>query len=214
MSNKQPRILLLDIETFPNEGYTWGKWQQDVIDFTNHWYILCFGYCWHGEPGGVKVVSLPDFKGYKAKTTDDKSLLAALHDLLDEADYVVAHNAKAFDLRKIFTRMIQHGMKPPSTFKVIDTLTEARKFSFNSSKLDDVGRDTKLGRKMPHTGFPLWLACHNGDRKGWDIMERYNKRDVVLLDKLFKRLKPWIGYLSGRGTPYVKRKDILGLRSA
>lgn len=27
-------VLLFDVESFPNEGYTWGKWEQDAIEFT------------------------------------------------------------------------------------------------------------------------------------------------------------------------------------
>lgn len=205
----RPNILLLDIETFPNTGFAWGKWEQDIIDFVDHWYILCFGYQWYGRKGGAKVISISDQKNYQPRVTRDEKIIHDLWHLLDEADVVVAHNAKQFDIRKIFTRMIQHGLGPPSRFSVVDTLKEARKFAFNSSKLDDVGRDTNLGRKMAHTGFPLWLACHNGDPKAWVNMKKYNKQDVILLKKWFKKVLPWIGYLGAAGTPYVKPKKII-----
>lgn len=200
------KTLLLDIETFPNTGYTWGKWEQDVIEFVDHWYILSFAYKWFRQKGGVQVLALPDFPKYKPRVTRDQLIIQRLHTLLDEADVVVAHNAAKFDVRRIFTRMVQYGIKPPSSFKVIDTLKEARKFSFNSSKLDDIGRDMKLGRKVHHTGFPMWLGCHEGNAADWANMKRYNKHDVVLLDKWLTRALPWIGYLKSTGTPYAKPK--------
>lgn len=201
------RKLLIDIETFPNEGYAWGKWEQNIIDYTNHWYVMCVGVQWYGEPGGVHVIAAPDLPGYTVGSTDDSRIIWEIRELLNEADVVIAHNAKDFDVRKIFTRMIQHRMDPPSTFKVIDTLKEARKFGFNSSKLDDISRDMGLGRKLAHNGFPVWLGCHNGDPAAWDVMKKYNKRDVVLLRKWTDIVKPWIGYLSTRGTPYLKTRE-------
>ena len=32
----------------------------------------------------------------------------------------------------------------------------------------------------------------NGDRKGWNKMLKYNKQDVILLEKIYKRFLAWI----------------------
>lgn len=97
----KPRILFIDIETAPNIGYTWGKWETDVMAFLENWYILCFSYCWLDEK--VKCVSIPDFHGYK-KTRNDKEVVKRMWDLLNEADVVVAQNGDNFDIKKINTR--------------------------------------------------------------------------------------------------------------
>ena len=39
---KTPKILLIDIETAPNLGYIWGKYEQNVIDYKTEWYLLSF----------------------------------------------------------------------------------------------------------------------------------------------------------------------------
>ena len=39
-SKKIPKILLLDIETSPALGYVWKKWDTNVIEFKDSWYIL------------------------------------------------------------------------------------------------------------------------------------------------------------------------------
>jgi hypothetical protein len=46
---KTPRVLLYDIETFPNEAYVWGKYDQNVIAFKKEWEMASFAYKWLGE---------------------------------------------------------------------------------------------------------------------------------------------------------------------
>jgi hypothetical protein len=191
MKTNKARILLLDIETFPNVGYSWTKWETNVLDFIEHWYILSFAYKWFGDKK-TKVLGLPDFKGYKPGGKD-KELLKYLWKLLNEADIVIAQNGNAFDIKKINTRFLEWGMMPPSPYKTIDTLTVARRyFSFNSNKLDDLGRDLGIGRKAEHEGFPLWIKCSKGDMKAWSRMKKYNCQDVELLEKLYIKERPWI----------------------
>jgi DNA polymerase elongation subunit (family B)/predicted RNA-binding Zn-ribbon protein involved in translation (DUF1610 family) len=186
----KPKILFCDIETFPNKSYTWGKWEQDVMEFIDQWYILSIGYKWLG--GATKVMALPDFKGYKPYSKDEK-LVKFIWDLFNEADIIIAQNGDNFDIKKINTRFLIHGLPPPAPYKTIDTLKVARsKFSFNSNKLDDLGRDLGIGRKVEHEGFPLWLKCEKGDLKAWKRMKRYNKQDVDLLAELYEKELPYI----------------------
>lgn len=186
------RILLYDIENSPALGYTWGKYEQDVIEFERDWYLLSFAYKWAGEKT-VRVLALPDFKTYKKDHYDDKELTKAIWELMDEADVVIGHNSDSFDNKKVQTRMVVHGFAPPSPYKTVDTLKVARKyFRFSSNKLDDLSKTLGIGRKVPHTGFKLWKDCMAGDLKAWALMKRYNKQDVVLLEQVYEALKGWI----------------------
>ena len=184
------RILLLDIETSPNVGYSWGKYEQTIIEFIEPWYLLSYAYKWLGKPTQVKA--LCDYPKYKPSHNNDLNLVKDLWKLLDEAEIVVAQNGDAFDFKKINTRFIHHRMEPPSPFKTIDTLKIARdRFGFNSNKLDDLGKDLNEGEKLKHLGFPLWKGCMSGDKKCWATMKRYNKRDVDLLEKIYLRFRPF-----------------------
>lgn len=186
------KILLLDIENSPLISYTWGIWEQDVIDVKEEWYILSCAYKWLGEKQ-TKVLSLPQFKNWKKDKKDDEGLVEVVWKLLDEADVVIAHNGNSFDIKKIYSRFLQHGMKPPTPFKQIDTLLIARKyFKFDSNKLDRLGQYLEIGRKIKHEGFPLWLGCMSGDKKSWSKMIKYNKNDVILLEKIYYKLLPYI----------------------
>jgi len=182
----KPKILLFDLETSPNLSYTWGKWEQNVIAFKKEWELLSVAYSWLGE----KKVYVKTRMDFKDKT--DKSLTQFLHGLLDEADVVIAHNGDEFDNKKSNAKFIEHGLGPVSTYQKIDTKKIAKKyFKFNSNSLDDLGNLLEVGRKEKTGGFDLWLDCMAGDQKAWKQMADYNKQDVVLLKKVYLKLRPF-----------------------
>lgn len=185
------RILFLDIESSPNLSYTWGKYEQNVIAFEREWNILSFAYKWSGDKT-VRVFSLPDFPLYKKEPFNDKQLIIKLFDLLNNADVVVGHNIDRFDLRKINARFLKHKMQPPSPYKTVDTLKLSRKyFALNSNKLNDISEYMGLGSKEDTGGFTLWLSCMSGIKSAWRTMVKYNKQDVVLLEKVYLYLRAW-----------------------
>ncbi len=185
------RILLLDIETAPGLGYAWSKYDTNIIEYEREWFILCYGYKWLGE-ASVTVKALPDFKSYKKTPQDDTELMKSLWSLLDEADIIVAHNGDSFDVKRVNARFLVHGLKPPSTYKTVDTLKLLRKhFKFDSNKLNDIGKSLGIGTKKSHTGFALWKGCMSGDLAAWEVMKEYNAQDIVLLEDTYLRLRPW-----------------------
>jgi hypothetical protein len=183
----KPKILLFDLETSPNLSYTWGRWEQDVIAFKKEWELLSVAYKWLGEKT-VHCITRPDFKD---KT--DKSLVVALKKLLDEADIVIAHNGDEFDIKKANAKFIEHDLGPTTAFQKIDTKKIAKRyFKFNSNSLDDLGNLLGLGRKMKTGGFDLWLDCMAGKPEAWRKMAQYNKQDVLLLERVYLKLRPWM----------------------
>jgi hypothetical protein len=185
------KILLLDIETAPSLGWVWEKYETNVIDFKSDWYMLSYAYKWLYEDD-TKVVGLVDFPRYDRDRENDKQLVKSLWKLMDAADVIIAHNGDKFDIKKINTRFLTHGLKPPSPYKTVDTLKIARsKFAFDSNKLDDLGRYLGVGRKLPNTGFHLWKGCMIGDREAWRQMKEYNGHDVDLLERVYTILFPW-----------------------
>lgn len=185
------KILVFDIETAPNLAYVWGKWEQDVLSFKQHWYVICVAYKWLGEKE-TYVISLPQYSTYKKTPTSDELLIKEVWKLFDKAEVIIAHNGDAFDIKKINARFLKHGLEPPSPYKTIDTLKIARKyFKLDSNKLDDLGDYFNIGRKLQTGGFNLWLGCIAGDKEAWKKMTDYNKMDVVLLEKVYYKLRGW-----------------------
>lgn len=182
----------MDIETSPNLSWTWGIYEQNVIEKEKSWYILCWAAKWLDRKP-IMSSALPDFKKmYKNNPEDDSAVLLDLWQLFDEADIIIGHNSDAFDIKKTNARFLAHGMTPPSPYKTIDTVKMARKtFKFDSNKLDHLGEELGLGRKIKHDGFSMWKGCMNGVDKDWKNMVKYNKMDVTLLEKVYLALRAW-----------------------
>lgn len=185
----------MDIENTPNTAYIWGLFQEvtsaDFIDCP--WVMLCWGAKWLGEKE-VMSSALIDFpKEYKKNPENDKLVLQKLWKLLDEADIVIGHNMKGFDTRKANARFIMNGMKPPSPYKIVDTLLVARQhFFFTSNKLGDLGKYLGLGSKIDTGGFQLWKACMEGNKQAWKKMVNYCKQDILLTEKVYYKLRPYM----------------------
>lgn len=189
---ESPKVLLYDLETSPNIGFTWGTRETDVIKIIHPRQIISIAWKWLGEDD-VKVLSLPSFPGYKRDRRDNKALMQEISKLFEEADIVVGHNVKRFDDRRANTDLIKHGFQPPPPHSQVDTLEFARfMFDFNSNKLGDLGDFLGLGSKVKHPGFEMWEKCLAGDPKAWALMELYNKGDVILLEKVYLKLRPWM----------------------
>jgi hypothetical protein len=186
-----PKILFIDIETFPQLAYVWGNYEQNVLAVKKHSIICAFSAKWLNGPQITKT--LPDYKGYNPENWDDRKLVADLWALLDEANIATAQNGDEFDFKKINTRIAKHKLGPPSPYQTIDTLKIARKvFGFPSNKLDDLAEYLGIGRKLSTGGFSLWLGCMAGDKGAWRRMRRYNAHDVRLLHDIYLEFLPWI----------------------
>lgn len=188
-----PKILLFDEETAPSLGWYFDLWKEgNIVGTKIEWYMLSFAYKWYGEKR-VHSFSLPDFKGYKPGSENDEALIKELWKLFNEADILIAHNGDKFDIKKANARFAYYNLPPPSPYKTVDTLKVAKKyFGFTSNKLDSLGDHLGYGRKVVHTGFNLWQGCMKGDPQAWKKMVEYNKRDVDLLEKIYKHFLPWI----------------------
>lgn len=187
----RPRIAFIDIETAPILAAIWQLHEANAIWVERDTYLLCFSVLWAGSKR-VKTYCLPDYPTYKKNPHDDLELCHDLWTVLNDADFVVAHNGVSFDIKKINARLVTHNLRPPSPFKTIDTLRLARQtFKFDSNKLDNLGRYLGLGRKLPTTGAHLWRGCLSGDKKAWAKMALYNAQDVRLLEKVHKRIIPF-----------------------
>lgn len=173
-------------------AYSWGPmWETNLIEIIEEGFVLSIAYKWLGEKK-VKTVALPDYPRFSKDHKCDKDLCREAWRLLDQCDVAVGHNAKSFDVKWLNSRFLKHGFRPPSPYKVFDTLTEHRKLTKTASnKLDDLGGIYGFGRKLPTTGKKLWLDCRNGKRGAYKKMRAYNAVDVERLESLYLLIRPW-----------------------
>lgn len=189
----KPKVLLIDIETAPLLSFHWGLFDQNISlgQIHSEWSVLSWSAKWLGN----KQMMYMDQS--KAKNIEnDKELLQGIWKLLDEADVVIGHNSRAFDVKKLNARFLMHNMPPPSSFRQIDTLKIARKyFAMTSNKLEYLSDKLCCKyKKLKHKKFPgfeLWKECLAGNPEAWKEMEKYNKHDVLALEEVYEKLIPW-----------------------
>lgn len=180
------KILLLDLELAPNLATVWSIWNQNIgiNQLLDTGRVLCYTAQWYGTRDVI-------FDSEYDNLHPD--MISNLWNLMDEADVIVHYNGDRFDIPVVNREFLLYGLPPPSSYKSVDLYQVIKKrFRFVSNKLDHVCKELELGSKVQHEGHELWLKCMNGDSRAWKRMEKYNRQDVKLLDKLYKRLLPWI----------------------
>lgn len=195
LEQREPKVLLFDIETAPMLGYVWSLWENTLglNQVQSDWYVLSWSAKWLGAPED-KVMYMDQRKAKDIE--NDKKTLEGIWKLLDEADIVIGQNSKSFDHKKLNARFILNGMQPPSSYRHIDTkILAKRHFSFTSNRLEYMtDKLCKKYKKLKHakfSGFELWKQCLAGNIEAWKEMELYNKYDVLSLEELYYKLIPW-----------------------
>jgi DNA polymerase elongation subunit (family B) len=187
------KLLVLDIETAPSLGYVWSLWDQNIglNQLVSVSEVICFAAKWHG----AKRVEF-----YSTHHHGHDEMVRQAFRLMDEADAIVSYNGRKFDMPHLRREIVLAGLTPPSPHKDIDLLQTVRtQFKFASGKLEHVASQLGIGHKLKHQGFELWKGCLRGEPKAWATMKRYNVQDVLLTERLYDRLLPWIPNHPHRG---------------
>lgn len=189
MSDKSIVIRTADIETSPNLAHVWNFWKTNVgvnqvIDDAQ---LMSFAY---KDLNG-------DWVYYEDMTNNSyEELVLKASKMIDEADILIGHNFKKFDMRWICGQCAVLGISPPSPPVIIDTYLECKKyFHFPSYKLEYLSRVFGCDVKDKHKKFPgheLWVECLKGNKEAWEEMENYNCQDVETNEQLYLKIRPWI----------------------
>lgn len=190
-----PKIGLVDIETAPIEARVWGLFDQNVglNQITTEWAIISFCF---KELGAHKRELVYMDNSSKRDPRDDYDLCAALWKIMHDYDVLIAQNGKRFDMRKIRARLILHDFPPPAPTKIEDTMLMARQVAaFTSNKLEWLTTYLSTLQKSKHKDFPgfeLWSECLAGNQKAWQAMRKYNIPDVLSMEQVYLKLRPWV----------------------
>ena len=189
-SKTSANILILDIETAPMTAFVWSMWKNNIgkDQLISDWYCLTWAAKWIYED----EVYSGKLTAKEAKEKDDKRIMYDLWHFINAADIVIAHNAIKFDVPKMNTRFLIHNFAPPAPYQIIDTLKEAKKtFKHSSNRLDFINTSLGIEGKID-TDMSLWVGCVEGNSDSLRDMETYNKNDVVILEKHYLKIRPWI----------------------
>lgn len=188
----EPKILTIDIETSPSLAYVWRLFKENIPlqRLVDSGEVLSFAAKWYGQE---------DVMFYSTFHNGKEQMVDAAHILLSEADVVVHYNGKKFDIPHLNREFLLAMKTPPSPYAQVDLYHTVRKnFNFVSNKLDHVAQELKIGAKVEHAGFQLWVDCMKSVPEAWEDMKTYNMQDVVLTEKLYDVLLPWLS-----GNPHL-----------
>jgi len=189
-STNQASILLFDIETSPIVARVWSLWQNgiDIKDIVRDWCVLCFSAKWLFSNDVISFRLTEE----ELETRDDKRIVTELWNLLDKADIVIAHNAERFDVRKSNARFLKYELNLPSPYQILDTLKHARKkFNLTSNKLDYIADFLGVEGKMV-TPSGMWREVEEGNYDMLITMDEYCAQDVISLEQVYLKLRPYI----------------------
>lgn len=154
----------------------------------------------------VSVVEWPRticvaWRFYGAKRTEfasewgdgPEAMLCRVWHAYDTADVIYGHNVNGFDTKHLNTAWRDLGLPPPSPFKIVDTLTEARKV-FGDESMQLVALTERLGiaTKTDKYDPDVARAAVAGNKAAQRKIRAYNIGDVAASEALVDRLRGWI----------------------
>ena len=185
LSNDNPRILYLDIETKPAIIASFGIRDQHI------------GYKQILKDGGVIAVGLK-WSGEKKTSVFTEwehgwqGMIEATHAALSEADAVATYNGASFDIPKLMGCFLLAGLNPPPPPTQIDIYRAVRKLGFICNKLDYIAPLLGLGAKVKHEGLEMWLSVMDGCPKAQKKMATYCAGDVKLTEQVYEKVRAYI----------------------
>jgi hypothetical protein len=188
-----PEIYCVDIETRPNEVFTWGLRDLSV------------GLSQIIRPGGLLMFAAQDVHAKKIEAHAEwdgyEKMVQRAHEIYDRADYIVTFNGARFDNKHLRAAWAELELAPPSPWRDIDLYKTVGQFQWPSRKLAFVCQQLGLDLKSDPGGFDTWVQILKGQDEAKKLqaqrrMIRYCKNDVAITTQLFHRLKPWISGLN------------------
>ena len=185
---KYAKVLIFDIETAPHSVYVWDFYNQNI----GHDQVLEYG---HVMSFAARWLGTTEVIYHECRNGKDKKLTEALMKLFDEADVVVGHNGRAFDVKTMKGRALLHELLPPTPYKVVDTFLIAKnQFKLPRNSLEFIAEFLGCKPKLKHNeypGFSLWKSCLEGDERAWECLKEYNIGDIDTLEEVYMALRKW-----------------------
>lgn len=189
---KGAKVLLIDLEVSPTLMWAYGQYETHSVKVMHPPILLSVAWKWLGE-SKTHCETLYDDK--TPDKWDDSMLVRQLWHLMDDCNIFVSHNVK-FDEKMANAFFLRHGMPRPSWYKTFCTLQTARRFfKLDNNKLDYLGKLLCGEGKTESTYADCWEDLLYGDEKrqknASEVMKKYNKQDVDLLEKIYNKLLPF-----------------------
>lgn len=189
LNTTKAKVLFYDIETTLSKSYHFGQWKQNLSSKQKIDESILLSHSWAWNDDGISGSILTPSE---VLNRDCERLVEEAWALFDNADIIIAHNAKRFDIPMINRFFLMYGFPPPSPYKVVDTLLIAKKmFRLPFNSLDYLAKSLNVVEKIENSGIDLWIKCDQGDKEALDEMLDYNLGDIDTLREVYRRIMAW-----------------------
>lgn len=189
---KQPKILIYDIETSKTPFELWWSGKQFVngnsaLDDSK---IITISYKWLGSDK-VEYVKWD-------KNRSDKKLIIEFLKVYNEADMVIGINNNRFDNKFINSRAAKYGLDVNLHVKSLDVQKECKRlFRLPSYSMKYLGRYFEIPvQKMKVHLEDIWEDLIYGtkkeSKKAMKLLIKYNMQDILTTEQLYLRLKKYL----------------------
>jgi DNA polymerase elongation subunit (family B) len=190
---RKAKVLILDYEVSEVVATTYDVYRGPSRRILKNPQIIAVAWKFRGE-SKIHSRILPDYKGYKVglMNLDDRKLCEEVYDVMKEADVIVGHNIKKFDLTVARTRFFEHGFKPTKEWGVEDTLQILwSQFKLPRNTLDEACKFVGIKGKGKQRHSDFVDGCYDGEMKDWKGMQKYNINDVEITEAFYEKIGPW-----------------------
>lgn len=148
-------------------------------------FMLCSGMKELGKPG-VEILRRDNIT---QNPLNDKRLVLAIRKRLLEADMIVTHNGKWFDLPWLNSRLVHWGYAPLPNIPHFDTCEVSYKKMRVGNSLKALGKFLQCKTDKTETDMNDWLLAGAGKEPAMRKIILHNKHDVLLLEEVYLKMR-------------------------
>lgn len=168
-----------------------GLWDLEATSLTANWgTLLCGGIKEYGKKG-VEIFSVDDYPEYTKDPTNDRRLVTDLRDRLSDFDVWVTWYGRRYDVPMLNSRLVFHGLATLPRIPHVDGWETARKeLKLTSNRLVSVQGFLGLKEEKSPVEGTTWVKAIAGDRKSLRYIQEHCRKDVLVLEEAYTRLRP------------------------
>lgn len=194
---QEPKIVFWDLETLHDPEkvmksstlFSIGNWPGRTLS-PDLGSIISFGYKILGQKKASSINAW-DFENWNENVNDDSAVCMMAYEVLKDADLIVTHNGRKYDIPYLNNRLMKHGFPPLHKITDVDTKVVAKRIKPYSASLKHLAQEFKLEElKMSTGGAELWDQCRARNKAAQKKMAAYCEQDVQTLEKLYLQFRP------------------------
>lgn len=190
----EPHRLYVDIETSLMFAGFWQPGQQYVgtQQIIKEREVMVIGYAWDDDPAQAMTFDMENYDLLQRDDNADLSMLQRFSEIYSEADLIIGHNVKAFDIAVMRARLIKHRLPDFAPTLIDDSYKQLKGIGFSGKSLDYITQFLGIGQKEDHP-LSLWMniALHKS-QEDLNKMVTYCLGDVLNNRKMYKTLQPYV----------------------